>query len=126
MGRKRIAVYGSLRVGEYNFQRFVDNYGESSIKPLAQDINIEGFDLFDLGPYPAISRGKNNLVIDVLSVSENVFYAIDSMELGAGYHRDTVKVPKYGEITIYAFPEKSFPDSRLVVSGNWSEYLKTK
>lgn len=126
MSRKRIAVYGSLREGEYNFERIKEYYGLSSIKTLANDIEIEGYDLFDLGMYPAISEGKGKLIIDVLSVNDQAATFIERMELGAGYNISTVRVPRYGEITIYTYPPNSFPASRLVASGNWSEYLKTK
>ena len=126
MSRKRIAVYGSLRVGEYNFERFVDMFGKTNIKPLKQDIEIEGFDLFNLGPYPAISRGENNLKIDVLSVSEPVYESIKHMELGAGYNEETVKIPSYGDVFIYTYPKGSFSKDRLVEGGDWSKFLKTK
>lgn len=124
MSRVRIGVYGSLRKGEYNFERFVEAYGTTNIKVLSEGVVIEGYNLYNLGPYPAITKGDNNLTIDVLSVSENVYNSIRAMELGAGYNEESIKIPRYNDVKIYTFKEGSFPKERLVESGNWSEFLK--
>lgn len=124
MSRRRIAVYGSLRKDEYNYDRFVAMYGQRDIKVLSEGVVVKGFNLYDLGPYPAITLGENELTIDILSVEEPVFNAIDGMEKGAGYDAQTIKVPKYGDVTIYTYPRGYLSVDRLVESGDWSAFLK--
>lgn len=126
MSRVRIAVYGSLREGEYNYERIAHNFGKSSIRTLASGVKVSGYDLYDLGPYPAISKGENELIVDVISVDSSAYTFIKRMELGAGYQEDSVKIKSYGDVLIYTFPPNSFPENRLVPSGDWSEHLKTR
>lgn len=123
--RQKIAVYGSLREGEYNYDRVRQLFGNRSINVLRKDIIVEGFDLFDLGPYPAISRGENNLTVEIISVDENAYSFIKSMELGAGYNEEHIKYKPYGNVIIYTYPKNSFNKERLVASGDWSKHLKS-
>jgi len=117
---KKIAVYGSLRKGEYNYDRFQEYY-PGHIKYIGTEV-IKGFDLFSLGSYPGVKKSDNpeqSLVIDVLEVSDSCYSSISAMEHGAGY--DSVDVTINGEVcTIYEYMgNKRTP----IESGDWSKYL---
>lgn len=94
-----IAAYGTLKKGFYNNSRFKNNYIETA--------KIDGYQLYDLGPYPAVIRDENakDLVVDVLEVDDNEKQAIDRMEQGAGYHLETVNI-NGRNCTIYTFTKK--------------------
>lgn len=126
MKQNLIAVYGSLRKDEYNYIRFLNEYGDREFSIIKENINIKGYNLYDLGPYPAICKGEGSLTVDILRVSPYVLQSLDQMEIGAGYTKETTNVEGFGEVIIYTFPENSFPEARQVKSGNWSEFLKTK
>lgn len=123
---KLIAVYGSLRIGEYNYERFVDIFGKTSITTVEKTKVIDGFDLYSLGSYPAITRGSNKLTVDILEVTDNVHNSIKAMELGAGYDEETIHIENIGDVVIYTYPKEYLDSRRLVESGDWSNYLKQK
>jgi len=112
---KTICVYGSLRKGAYNFNRFVEIFGEDNIKYLKTK-EITGFKLYSLGPYPGIKQTDNEsdkLTIDLLHVTNEVYDAIYNMEIGAGYK--AVETPD-GIIYVYRYNVR---ENDLVKSGDW-------
>lgn len=118
--KKLIALYGSLRKGEYNCKRF-QNYFPGEFNYLRTE-TIKGFDLFDLGSYPGIKESKDpnkELVIDIFEAGEECYRSINAMELGANYTNHTIKI---GEdiCTIYLYNGNP---TKLVESGDWSKYL---
>lgn len=121
----RVAVYGSLRVGEYNFNSFARSYDMKHI----DSIEVPGFDLYSLGSYPAIIKGENTLKVDILDVEEAAFHGIKMMELGAGYSTDYIEY-KGDKVPIYIFDdpmqiEYLKKNKDLVSSGDWVDYNKS-
>lgn len=120
---KKVCVYGSLREGEYNFDRFKQYYGDN-IKSIGSYI-IEGFDLYNLGSYPGVKLSINNkqpLTVDILECSEECFNGINRMELGAGYHAHNITIDD-NDCVIYIYDGYAV---RHVEHGDWSKYLKEK
>lgn len=129
-----IGVYGSLRPGMYNFQRFTYHY-ENEIKHL-KTITLPSFNLFDLPfGYPAIKKSENEndkVVFDILEVSENCYKDINRMEIGAGY--ELLKIPikeikdlkndnlKHEFITVYLYTREVLAIKKI----KNGDYLKHK
>ena len=110
-----IVVYGSLRKGAYNFDRFVDIFGEKNIE-YVKTKEITGFKLYSLGPYPGIKKSNDTsdkLVVDILHVTNEVYDAIYNMEIGAGYEALNIED---GVIYLYKYP---INEENLVKSGDW-------
>ncbi|MDD2438937.1 MAG: gamma-glutamylcyclotransferase [Methanosarcinaceae archaeon] len=122
-----MALYGSLREGLYNFQRFA--LPENS--EFLGVIRIEGYALYSLGPYPAVYPISGAFVLAEVrkfAGKEQLKTAksIDYMELFGGYHREYVELLIAGKklkSVIYVYDEK--PETEKVESGDWIEYLKT-
>ena len=117
-----IATYGSLRKGQYNYDRFKNHFG-SEFNYLKTS-TISGYKLYDLGSYPGLKVSDNEedvVVIDVLEVSQECFDYIEVMEHGAGYI--TVKVTDDQSKEKYAAYIYENPCDNLVESGDWSKYL---
>lgn len=78
---KQIHVYGSLRKGDYNHDRFPD---VKHIETKVMNIHAQ---MHDLGVYPAltVSSIKRKIAIDTIEVSDEIGELIDAMEKGAGY-----------------------------------------
>lgn len=117
-----IASYGSLRLNQYNFERFkrLFNDGFNYVKTTS----ISGYKLFDLGSYPGLKVSSNEddiVVVDVLEVSEDCFSYIEGMEHGAGY--STIKVTDKEGDKYFAYLYE-YPCNNLVESGDWSKYLE--
>lgn len=117
MSKRYIAAYGTLRKGHYNHNRFDVTYIGTT--------TVEGFQLWDLGPYPCVVRTDSNedvLTVDILEVDEENYKYITGMEIGARYNVEMIEVEYNGQIyecTIYTF--KVAPAyARQIESGNYS------
>lgn len=117
---EKVAVYGSLREGEYNFEAF-NRFYPDQIEVYKTNIEIPSWELYSLGSYPGAVRGEGSIIVDILNVSPLVKQHFDGMELSAGYILDEESIE--GEIVTiyrYGYPEvlgsKRFPK---VVNGDW-------
>lgn len=109
----KIITYGSLRKGEYNFDRF----------PSAKHIKtttIQGWDLFSLhsGMYPGVKESKNsNLTVDIIEVDAKDYNNIRAMELGAGYSEIELEVENVkGKFYPYLGVVQN---TNIIKSGDW-------
>jgi len=115
---KHVAVFGSLREGEYNFER----YGVTNV--LARTV-ISGYKMYDLGPFPAIVESEipeDKITVELHEVSEENYDSITWMEVGAGYTPKTITINNI-EATIYTMKRCHGPQ---VVSGDWVTHNKNK
>ena len=79
----KICVYGSLRKGAYNYNRFLQHYGEENFT-YERTTSIYGYQLYSLGAYPFANRTNNpehELIVDIIECSDNVFKRITGMEM---------------------------------------------
>jgi len=117
-------AYGSLRNGEYNFDRFQSIYGEDNFK-YVRTTTIKGFEIYDLGSYPGLRISDNpdsTVVVDILEVNPDAYHSIYRMEIGARYTLASVKDEETGDMyEIYLY---NYEEGDLVENGDWSEYLK--
>ena len=126
MNKNLIAVYGSLRPGAYNYDRFKDNYAEG-IEPFSSTVyKVPGYKLYDLGSYPGINEGTENdvLSVNILACNDKCHQSIMNMELGAGYSAKEITVDGI-KVIIYIYDHPGNP-LRLVTSGDWLEHLELK
>lgn len=112
MKLEKIAAYGTLRQGHYNFSRFHLNHLSTQ--------EIEGFELWDFGPYPyVIEKPGSKITIDILECDENTKRMIDRMETGAGYKTKEIEVD--GQVmTIYVM-SKIYPGTEQIPSGDYNK-----
>lgn len=113
----KILVYGSLRPGCYNFDRFAANYKITDLG----EVEVPGFELFSLGPYPGIKEGNGVLTCNILEVSEECHEHIKAMELGANYTEEMVNI-EGEELPIYVYQGHVSRDNK-VITGDWVEYV---
>lgn len=122
---KKIAVYGSLRKGEYNYERFL-KYFPNQIEVLGTE-RLPYFSLYDLGSYPGIKKTNNpqdTVVFDILKVSDSCYNALYLMEIGANYKTIDINVNNEEQVIAFEYLGKVYED-RLVKSGDWSDFLKS-
>src|SRR5438067_1043572 len=77
---KYCLFYGSLKQDEYNFNRF----GEGTQKYI-KTLTLEGYDIYDLGYFPGLTKGDGKVVVELHEVQDDAFEGIVRMEKGAGY-----------------------------------------
>lgn len=126
--RYKIAVYGSLRVSEYNFKDFTRRFKEDEIAVIAENLTISGYIIFSIGDiYPMCIPSNNEntaITVDVLEVSEEAYEQIERMEKGAGYKGIEIEVPIDGKpTTCILYVGKNIVCH--VADGDWSNYLKS-
>lgn len=121
-----LAVYGTLREGDYNHDRYLRGY-----HPLVTE-RIQGFEMFNLGgQYPYIARGADDITVDVFDIPEDVFRRIESMERGAGYEVGSAKTSQ-GIASIFFMTDEVHSNMQArtsgrppkIVSGDWFEWLE--
>jgi gamma-glutamylcyclotransferase (GGCT)/AIG2-like uncharacterized protein YtfP len=127
MTKHLVFIYGSLRRG---------SAGAMSIRfpgsKFMGDAKVSG-SLFDLGAYPGLQLdGSNSLVIgEVYEVDDELLTRMDEFEASSQYRRKRVEVSLGTEkkaCWIYV-PEENpelYAQRRLITSGDWIEYAKTK
>lgn len=115
----KIAVYGSLRNNEYNFLR-MKALGKIEY---IETTTLSGWDLYSLGPYPAINPGEGTIVVDIIGVDDTVLDFIRMMERGANYREETVDI-NGEDCFIYVYNNNL--SSNQVPSGDWSDRLKNE
>ena len=117
-----VAVYGSLRKKFYNHPVL----GESEFITKG---TIEGYNLYNLGSYPAIVSVDNPVspvTVEVYKVnSEDTMQDLDWLEgYPSHYNRrlETVSTEE-GSRRAWVYYQTDIPDRPLVVSGDWEETL---
>jgi len=119
MEKHSIAVYGSLRMNEYNYEAFARRY---DMKHTGTH-TISGFDLYSLGAYPAAVLGDGEIVVDTFEVDNDCFNSMNRMELGAGYYALDTEIDGKDH-TIWL--QRSGYEERRVESGDWTKHLREK
>jgi gamma-glutamylcyclotransferase (GGCT)/AIG2-like uncharacterized protein YtfP len=119
---QKCCFYGSLRRPLYNYERFVNLYGEQEMQ-YKKTIRIPNFKLYDLGYYPAVVRTEEEctVVVDLFDIGESAFTAIKYMELGAGYNLQLVNID--GEnYNIFCFEPSQLKHCNLIPSGDYLNF----
>lgn len=123
--KHKIAVYGSLRKGLYNYERHL-----KTSKYLGEFDTLPEFSMFDLGSYPGLKvGGSTSIKMDVFEVTEEVLSDINNLEgysetnpeYNTFYDRITIDTP-YGQAFTYIY----IPDTESkekVYSGDWVDHF---
>lgn len=110
---RHLLVFGSLRQNSkrgYNFQRFG---GQTYLK----DVELDGFEMVNLGAYPAIYKGNGKIKCELHAVEDKSFEYIKRMELGAGYQEQVLK--EYNA-SIFLMDKEQLENYPRVKSGDWN------
>ena len=137
-----VAVYGTLLKGLHNHLILA-----SDTTKFIGDGLVKGFDMYDLGSFPAIIKGEGDVVVEVYNVDDHTMSKLDMLEgyHGPGsrnnlYNKETAFVdmwdPENGEeysivAEIYVFNKvalgKGFlKNSSYIESGNYKKHLRDK
>jgi len=118
-----IAAYGTLREGHYNYDRYKDKADQLPNRTF-QKVNegiVEGYQLWDLGPYPYIVKTgdrDDKIIVDVIETDLNTLQSISMMEIGAGYNVEEVNV-NGTDCLIYVYP-RTVTNSKQIESGDYN------
>jgi len=118
-------VYGTLKVGGHFSTRF-DRLRKSDEKAI-----IIGFDLYDLGSFPAITKGDGEVVGELHKYSDPK-EALAHMDMIEGYNGDpdhdlykriiipvTIKGGEQIDAWVYVFNNKIPNHAKKIVNGCW-------
>jgi len=119
MEQIRVAVYGTLKQGQGNhhFLSGAEYLGST---------RLDGFVLYDLGPWPAVKREPGQTQVEVYRVNAATFAALDELEEYCAdaphtglYDRIQVDTP-HGRAWLYLYNAEVSTEQRLS-SGNWPQ-----
>ncbi|MFL6209883.1 MAG: gamma-glutamylcyclotransferase [Pyrinomonadaceae bacterium] len=125
MNKQLVFVYGTLRRG---------GAGAMSVRfPRAKFIaeaKVSGR-LYDLGAYPGLLLNEaNSLVLgEVYEVDDETLTELDEFEASSHYRRQQVAISLGGDSRtgwVYEPEPEFYAPNRLITSGDWLEYAKTK
>lgn len=119
---KRICVYGSLRLNEYNYNRCKKQYQNNF--NWIKTIKLEGYKLYSLGAYPGIKESKYSddiIIADILEISLDCYNDIFRMEIGANYSCKIIPIDGI-DTTIYLY-NGIVNENKLINNGDWSNRL---
>ena len=88
-------------------------------------------DLYDLGEYPGLllSAKESPVVGEVYEVDDELLQELDDFEVSSNYLRRQVEIPLGNQRKIgwtYEPDPEFYSPRRLIKSGDWLEYAKTK
>lgn len=112
-----VAVYGTLKQGQSNHHCLAGAEYLGSAR-------LQGFALYDLGPWPAVKRQPGVVQVEVYAVDAATFAALDQLEEYRAdapeeglYDRTLVDTPQ-GPAWLYLYNEPVRPE-QYQASGNW-------
>ncbi|USD64979.1 gamma-glutamylcyclotransferase [Vibrio sp. SCSIO 43136] len=109
-----VFVYGTLRQGEPN-HHFLEG-----CELVAQHRTAPSYALYDLGPYPGLIEGQQEVNGEIYRISPEVLVRLDHLEdVPYEYRREKIDTP-YGEAWIYLYQDKNALSERID-SGDWCQ-----
>lgn len=117
----RVAVYGTLRLGEGNW-----SWALRGNSTFVGKFRVPGFDMYSNGSYPYALPGGGEITVEVFEIDVVTLGRLDQLEgYPAHYNRKTITVGEE-EAWIY-FTEAEEVKSRCVQipSGDWLEERKS-
>jgi len=113
----RVFVYGTLLRGQSNHRLLEDAtfVGETRTEV--------GFELVDLGPFPAmVRRGDARVVGEEYEVGANTLAALDRLEGHPRfYRRRDIRLENGGAAQAYLFSTTKARDLPVIASGDWRQ-----
>ena len=109
-----VFVYGTLRHGEANHHLMVQAQwlGTHTTPPI--------YSLYDLGPCPAVTKGRSAIVGEVYLIDEATLEQLDLLEdVPVTYKRKQIETP-FGPAWIYVYQDACQLDV-LIASGDWRQ-----
>lgn len=107
----RIIVYGSLR------QKQGNSHWMTNAQFLG-DYVLEGYELYDLGYYPAVIAGEGTIYCEVYRIDAAILSELDELkDNGGDYKRALVPTP-YGSAWMYLY-QQSVAGLKKIDSGDW-------
>lgn len=125
-----MAVYGSLREGDYNHKHFLSK-GEYEMKGKTE---LKGYRMRSFGAYPAIESvddQEKTVKIDLFFPKKSteiedlfrIFSSVYRMEIGAGYHTDLIEDKDGNIYVLYPMDGNIIRYSdEIVEDGDWIKF----
>lgn len=119
-----IAVYGTLRRGDVNHERY---FGD--LEPLSTEM-LTGFEMFNLGgQYPYITQGDGSVLCELYDPAPEIGLRVARMEMDAGYSVAEIKT-SLGKAMVFHMSSERHERYQAdggrppkILSGDWFEWL---
>jgi gamma-glutamylcyclotransferase (GGCT)/AIG2-like uncharacterized protein YtfP len=114
----RVAVYGTLKSGEANYDRFLPG-----ISPIFRGFVEIPYRMYASESYPMLvpSREKHRIFVEIFEVDGETLQRLDAFEEPYHYRRETTHVSEAGmEVALYVHDLPPPDGFKLVGGGAWS------
>ncbi len=114
-----VALYGTLKVGHFNYERHLKR--ETPTTALFVELP---FEMYTNDEYPMLVRTINGercrIWVEIFEVDDDKMRELDALEAPYGYWRESVFVEELGEnVAIYLHPAPPPSGFTRVASGKW-------
>jgi len=125
MNKHLVFVYGTLRSGSPHSMSL-----RFPTSKFIADAKVSG-SLYDLGAYPGllVNESKSTVTGEVYEVDDQVMHELDDFESSSDYWRKQIEISLGAQKRLcwtYEPNPESYSLRRLIASGDWIEYAKTK
>lgn len=108
----RIFVYGTLKKGGSNHQFLAG-------KTLERYSWVEGWDLFNLGPYPCACKGTGRIAVEAYIITPTDLYLLDELEGYPILYNRMEVVDTAGTKGLLYYMEEAPIGASLIENGIW-------
>lgn len=107
----RIIVYGSLRRNQGNSHWMTNGQWLG-------DHVISGFELYDLGHYPAVIPGVGTVYCEVYRIDSSTLAELDALRTKSGEYKRALIATPYGGAWMYVY-QRPVEGLRQLKGGDW-------
>jgi gamma-glutamylcyclotransferase (GGCT)/AIG2-like uncharacterized protein YtfP len=125
MSKHLVFVYGTLRQGGIRAM--------PGLFPAAKFVGMAKItgSLYDLGAYPGLVLDESSTPVtgEVYEIDDEILRELDEIEASSNYRREQIEVSSDNQklpCWVYGPELESYSLTRLIPSGDWIEYAKTK
>lgn len=119
--KQQVFVYGSLKKGFGNHQLL-----ERGDAKFVGDAQVSGFQLFSLGPFPAVVPGNGTVSGEVYEVGPETLAALDRLEGHPTFYQRQDRIVRMAKtheskvIALYCY-QGEVEEQALIANGNWEK-----
>lgn len=114
----KVFVYGTLRKGQ-------GNHSLLSTAEYLRDESLPGFDMYNVGWFPAVVRGTGVIIGEVYEIDEDTLEALHALEgYDEDYPEESLYIPElefteYDALVLYIW-NRDMEGLTLIESGDWT------
>lgn len=113
----RVCVYSKYRKNSLDHDRWIMLYGQESFHYI-KTMRLKGFLMYDFWSQPIVVPGNGSIVVDIIEMTESVFYLMLDQEVNEGNFEELVAIDDTFH-SIFVGDRELILTRPLVREGDW-------